>query len=97
MAEAANKKSFLTEGYAAWRTWMLQVGELVRPVTVRLSENELIDLVTKACPLEYGPFSIFVNDVTSELFTNVIFCSGSLFVLLICCQIGPAVNCFSFG
>ena len=63
MAEAANKKSFLTEGHAAWRTWMLQVGDLVRPVTVRLFENELIDQVTKACPLEDGPSSIFSNDV----------------------------------
>jgi hypothetical protein len=52
---------------------MLQVGELVRPVTVRLSQNELIDLVTKACPLEDGPSSIFSNDVTTKLFTEVIF------------------------
>ena len=72
MAEAAKIKSFLTEGHVAWRTWMLQVGELVRPVTVRLSENELIDLVTKACPLEDGPSSISSNDVTTKLFTEAI-------------------------
>jgi hypothetical protein len=73
MAEAAKITSFLTECHLAWRTWMLQVGELVRPVTVRLSQNELIDLVTKACPLEDGPSSIFSNDVTTKLFTEVIF------------------------
>lgn len=57
MAEAAKIKSILTGGHTAWRSWMHQVGELVRPVTVRLSENELIDLVTKACPLVDGPSS----------------------------------------
>ena len=73
MAEAAKITSFLTECHLAWRTWMLQLGELVRPVTVRLSQNELIDLVTKACPLEDGPSSIFSNDVTTKLFSEVIF------------------------
>ena len=35
----------------------VKLGELIRTVTVRLLEEDLIDMVAKACPLNGGPFS----------------------------------------
>ena len=63
MSDAEKIKHLLGDDQVPWRKWMLKVGDRSRTVTVRLSEIELINIVTETCPLlagHLGPFCFCV-------------------------------------
>ena len=78
MSDAEKIEHLLGDDQVPWRKWLLKVGDRIRTVTVRLSEIELIDIVTETCPLlagHFGPFRFcvcldleinFISDVTKQ-------------------------------
>ena len=68
MSDAEKIKLLLGDDQVPWRKWLRKVGDRIRTVTVRLSEIELIDIVTETCPLLAGHLGPFCFCVCLDLF-----------------------------